>query len=234
MNESRDKLLKETAHLDARGLLRVAVELFGEKLGLASSFGAEDQVLLDMLVKLADKPVVFTLDTGRLPGQTYDLIERTRRRYGIEIEMLFPDYKKVESMVAKHGPNLFYNSLELRKMCCHVRKIEPLERRLAHLEAWICGLRSRQSPTRDKLERVEIDDNFSLLKLSPLADWSDKQLWDYIKANDVPYNALHDQGYPSIGCAPCTRAVAPGQDIRAGRWWWERPEQKECGLHLKS
>lgn len=227
------RIIADTSGLDAGQLLEHMLEKYGDGIALASSFGAEDQVLTDMLCRISDSPRIFTLDTGRLPEQTYDVMEETRRRYGIRIQIVFPEREKVEEMVNTWGPNLFYGSIEARKRCCGIRKIEPLKRVLRDLQAWICGLRAEQALTRTGLGRVEYDEQFGLLKVSPLADWTTKQVWDYIKERDVPYNALHDQGYPSIGCAPCTRAVGPGQDIRAGRWWWEEPEHKECGLHLK-
>lgn len=214
-------------------LITGVLDRFGENVALATSFGAEDQVLTDMLCKLSTTPKLFTLDTGRLPQETYDVMQKTRERYGINIEVLFPQAQQVQAMVNEHGPNLFYRSVELRKECCYIRKIEPLKRKLADLKAWICGLRTNQSATRSALQPVEADATFHLIKVSPLANWTTDQVWDYIKAHEVPYNILHDQGYPSIGCAPCTRAITEGQDIRAGRWWWEMPEQKECGLHLR-
>jgi phosphoadenosine phosphosulfate reductase len=230
---STDTLAAETSHLDPVQLLRHMMDRFADRIALASSFGAEDQVLTDMLCKVSGNPRIFTLDTGRLPQETYDIMAATRQRYGIQIDIVFPDREQVEDMVNTHGPNLFYNSIEARKLCCHIRKVEPLKRMLNGLQAWICGLRAEQSLTRINLQRIEWDDTFALLKISPLADWTTEQVWDYIKQNDVPYNKLHDQGYPSIGCAPCTRAIGPNDDIRAGRWWWEQPEHKECGLHWK-
>ncbi|UCD52583.1 MAG: phosphoadenylyl-sulfate reductase [Phycisphaerales bacterium] len=227
------ELTEATKGLDALQLLGHVVKQFGDQVALASSLGAEDQVLTDMLCKICDKPRIFTLDTGRLPEETYEVITTTREKYGIAIDILFPDRQQVEEMVNAHGPNLFYESVEARQRCCRIRKIEPLKRVLSNLQAWICGLREEQSMTRTGLQRVEWDETFGLLKISPLADWTTTQVWDYIRANDVPYNRLHDQGYPSIGCAPCTRAVAAGEDIRSGRWWWEQPEHKECGLHWK-
>lgn len=223
----------ETSGLDPEQLLRHVVDKFADKIALASSFGAEDQVLTDMLYKVSDSPRIFTLDTGRLPQETYDVMAATRERYGIQIEILFPDRKQVEDMVNTRGPNLFYESIEARKLCCQIRKVEPLKRMLSGLQAWICGLRAEQSLTRTGLQRVEWDETFGLLKICPLADWTTEQVWDYIRNNDVPYNKLHDEGYPSIGCAPCTRAIGPDDDIRSGRWWWEEPEHKECGLHWK-
>ena len=194
------------------------VEQLGDRVAFASSLGAEDQVVTDMLAKITGKPKIFTLDTGRLPEATYQLIDTTRRKYGIDIEILFPDRQKVEEMTNAYGPNLFRDSIENRKLCCRVRKIEPLKRKLATLDAWICGLRSEQSVTRKGLAAVEFDDAFGLIKINPLADWTDWQVWEYIKANNVPYSVLHDAGFPSIGCEPCTRAITQGEDIRAGRW----------------
>jgi len=182
--------------------------------------------------RLTERPRVFTLDTGRLPQETYDVIEATYKRYGLRIEMISPVAADVELLVNECGPNCFRKSVELRKRCCRVRKILPLRRALSGLSAWITGLRREQAPTRTALAAEQWDEANDLWKISPLADWSSEHIWRYIRANDVPYNALHDRGYPSIGCAPCTRAVADGEDIRSGRWWWESPELKECGLHL--
>ncbi len=214
-------------------LIRDALNEFGDRVALSSSLGAEDQVLTHMLCQVTDAPRIFTLDTGRLPQETHDVLDRTRSHFGIEIDVLFPEAPDVEDMVRRSGMNLFYEGIELRHECCSVRKIAPLKKRLASLDAWICGLRAEQSITRSDLSRVSVDETFGLIKVSPLAHWTEQQVWAYIKQHDVPTNALHDQGYPSIGCAPCTRAVVPGQDIRAGRWWWELPQHKECGLHLR-
>ena len=218
----------------AQDVLKWALSEFGERIALASSFGAEDVVLIDMLAKIDPKARVFTLDTGRLPQETYEVMEKVREKYGTKIEVYFPETKSVEEMEEKHGPNLFYKSLDLRKLCCQVRKIEPLNRAFSDLDAWICGLRREQAVTRTVIKKVEIDKaHGSIVKVNALADWTEKQVWAYIKENNVPCNTLHDQNYPSIGCAPCTRAIEPGEDVRAGRWWWETPEQKECGLHSK-
>ncbi len=226
------QLIIETQGYSAEQLLKHLLGQFADKIALATSFGAEDQVLTDMLCRISSTAKIFTLDTGRLPQETYELMQATREKYGIQIDILFPDYIKVEEMVNKYGPNLFYNSIEWRKLCCQVRKIEPLKRKLSGLQAWICGLRAEQSLTRTALQRIEYDENFGIIKVSPLADWTTEKVWDYIRKNNVPYNKLHSKGYPSIGCAPCTRAIKDGQDLRAGRWWWEEPEHKECGLHL--
>lgn len=231
MYELVEQIKKQTAGLEPRELLAAVLERFGDRVALASSFGAEDQVLTDLLCGLTARPQVFTLDTGRLPEETYQLFEQTEARYGIRIEVLFPDADAVSRMVDEHGINLFRDSVENRKLCCRIRKVLPLQKRLSGLDAWICGLRKEQSVTRREMEPVEWDDQFGLIKINPLADWSTEQVWDYVERRQVPTHALHAKGYPSIGCAPCTRAVAPGEDIRSGRWWWEQPEHKECGLH---
>ena len=212
-------------------LLRWAIERFHPRIALASSFGAEDVVLIDMLVRIRPDARIVTLDTGRLHEDTYEVMERIRLRYGVRIETFFPDREAVERLEREKGPYSFRDSIESRKECCAIRKVEPLWRALAGLEAWITGLRREQAITRVRIRNLEFDETFGLLKLNPLADWAESQVWDYIRRHEVPYNALHDRGFPSIGCAPCTRAVHKGEDIRAGRWWWERPEQKECGLH---
>lgn len=234
MNEEVKKIIEDVKGLSTQELIGYILRRFGDKAALASSFSAEDQVITDMMCRVSTNVKIFTLDTGRLPEQTYEVIERTGKKYGIKISIMFPDSGQVEQMVNENGPNLFYDSIENRKLCCRIRKIEPLKRALGNLDAWLCGLRAEQSVTRAQLEAVEWDDTFNLIKVCPLADWSTEQVWEYIKQNDVPYNRLHDEGYPSIGCAPCTRAVKEGEDIRAGRWWWEEPEHKECGLHLKA
>lgn len=216
--------------MSAEEVLKWAFNKYSEKVASANSFGAEDVVLTDMISKINPKARIFTLDTGRLPQETYDVWEKLEEKYKIKIIPYFPDKEAVEKMILEYGPNLFYKSLELRKFCCKVRKIDPLNRALSELDAWICGLRREQAVTRVEIKKVE---EGTPVKINPLADWTEKQVWDYIKKNNVPYNKLHDKNYPSIGCAPCTRAVKPGEDIRAGRWWWETPEQKECGLHKK-
>jgi phosphoadenosine phosphosulfate reductase len=201
---------------------------------LASSFGAEDMVLTDLIARHGLPIRVFTLDTGRLPEETHALIERTREHYGLPVDVYVPDTRAVQQYVRAHGSNAFYRGVELRQRCCAIRKTEPLARALVAKGAWITGLRRAQSPTRAEVAIEEFDARHGLPKFNPLADWSEEDVWAYIRTHGVPYNALHDRGYPSIGCAPCTRAVAPGEDIRAGRWWWENPEHKECGLHRRS
>lgn len=200
----------------------------------ANSLGAEDMVLTDLIVKSGLPIEIFSLDTGRLPLETYDLMAKVQEHYGLKLKVYFPQGEAVENYVREHGINAFYNSVELRKSCCYVRKVEPLKRALAGKKAWITGLRAQQAATRVGLPVREFDEGNGLEKFNPLSDWTEKEVWAYIKQNGVPYNALHDKFYPSIGCAPCTRAVTPGEDIRSGRWWWENPESKECGLHVKA
>jgi phosphoadenosine phosphosulfate reductase len=224
-------LREQTRELRAAELVEYIAGRFGPRVALASSLSAEDQVLTHMLVQRVDEPRVFTLDTGRLPQETYDVLEETRRRYDLDIEVLYPDREALEELVGREGPNCFRRSVQMRKRCCHVRKVVPLKRKLATLDAWITGLRREQATTRTDVHRVEWDAGNGLVKVNPLANWSTDAVWAYIHEHNVPYNALHDAGYPSIGCAPCTRAVGPEEDIRAGRWWWEAPEHKECGLH---
>ena len=210
-----------------------ALKNFYPEISVASSFGAEDVVLIDMLSKLQPKMRVFTLDTGRLNEETYEVMERVRLKYKISIESYFPDLKAVEALERQKGFYSFRESVDNRIECCGIRKVEPLRRALKGVKAWVTGLRHEQSVTRAGVNKIEIDEaHGGIFKINPLLEWSDGQVWDYIRKNDVPYNKLHDLGYPSIGCAPCTRAVKPGEDIRAGRWWWESPEHKECGLHV--
>ncbi|MDP4208312.1 MAG: phosphoadenylyl-sulfate reductase [Bacteroidota bacterium] len=203
------------------------------RIALSSSLGAEDQVLTHLAWLVDPKVRIFTLDTGRLFSETYDLIDATNKLFDIKIDVFFPETKSVEKMVASKGINLFYDSIESRKECCHVRKLEPLKRAFADLDVWICGLRKDQSITRFYSKLVEWDEANGLIKINPLINWTEKQVWAYIREHNIPYNALHDKGFPSIGCQPCTRAVTPGDDIRSGRWWWEEPEHKECGLHSR-
>jgi phosphoadenosine phosphosulfate reductase len=220
--------------LEARDVLALALDELGrDRLAIASSFGAEDVVLIDLLAWLEPRPRVFTLDTGRLPQETYDLMDQVRRRYKIDIEVFFPEAERVEAMVRSRGLNLFYESTENRTLCCRVRKVEPLGRALATLDGWVTGIRRDQVATRVETAKIGPDPTHDgIWKIAPLADWTSERVWAYIREHDLPYNALHDQGYPSIGCAPCTRAIEPGEDERSGRWWWERPEERECGIHF--
>ncbi len=216
-------------------LLADAVKEFGDQqqVTFANSFGAEDMVLTDIILREGLPIEIFSLDTGRLPAETYNLIAQTEKTYQTRLKVLFPRLETVEHYVQTHGINAFYESVELRKACCHMRKVEPLQRALKGKKAWITGMRAEQSATRTDLPLRQFDAGNGLEKFNPLSDWTEQEVWAYIRMHDVPYNKLHDQFYPSIGCAPCTRAVAIGEDIRAGRWWWENPESKECGLHVK-
>jgi phosphoadenosine phosphosulfate reductase len=197
----------------------------------ANSMGAEDMVLTDLILKDFPAVGIFSLDTGRLPEETYVLMQQLEEKYGYRVKLYYPDTAAIENFIHANGINAFYNSVEMRKECCRLRKVEPLKRALAGQDAWITGQRRSQSVTRTELAPIEYDKTFDLYKANPLYDWEESEVWAYIKAFDVPYNALHDRHYPSIGCAPCTRAIAKGEDIRAGRWWWENPESKECGLN---
>lgn len=229
-----EKLADEFENKSAQEVLKWALDTFGTRIALASSFGAEDVAVIDMMVKVdKNRTRVFTLETGRLNQETYDVMDAIRARYGIQIEAFFPDQKEVEDMIRSKGMNLMYESVENRKLCCEIRKVHSLNRALSNLDGWITGLRKDQVATRSTTKKIEIDAvHGGILKLNPIADWSSDMVWDYIRKNNIPYNALHDKGFPSIGCEPCTRAVQPGEDPRAGRWWWENAAAKECGLHF--
>ncbi|MDJ0787578.1 MAG: phosphoadenylyl-sulfate reductase [Myxococcota bacterium] len=212
-------------------ILTWTVEKFGDRFALQCSFGnPEGLVLLDMLSRIQPRPRVFVLDTGRMPQATYDLIDRVRDRYDARIEVVFPEARAVQEMVEEHGVNLFYESLEKRKLCCRIRKVEPSRRYLAGLDAYVTGLRREQNVTREDTPRVSADG--TALKINPLVDWTHDDVWAYVRQHDVPVNRLHSEGYPTVGCEPCTRAIRAGEDPRAGRWWWEDEATKECGLHV--
>ncbi len=236
MHTKLNEALAAVNHFSTIDLLSWSFAKVHPRLALACSFQAEGSVLIDLLHRLRGSDFrVFTLDTGRLNQETYDCMEAIRTRYGIEIEVFFPDATRVDDRVRRHGMNLFYDSIEQRKLCCGIRKVEPLKRALSGLDCWMTGLRREQAVTRALVQKVEIDhEHGGIVKLNPLADWTGRQIWDYIRQHRLPYNKLHDRGYPSIGCAPCTRAVQAVEDSRAGRWWWENPETRECGLHVKS
>jgi phosphoadenosine phosphosulfate reductase len=219
--------------MTAEEILAWAWKLFQPRVAFGSSLGMEDQVLTDLISRTVPDLPVFTLDTGRLFPETYNLIERTEECYALKIRIFQPDALAVEQMVNRHGINLFRQSVELRHHCCFLRKVQPLRRALTGLDAWICGLRREQSITRAGLELVEWDETNNLVKINPLANWSETEVREYVQIHQVPYNPLHDRGFPSIGCACCTRAIQKGEDLRAGRWWWEAPEHRECGLHWK-
>lgn len=228
------RLNAELEGKSAEEVLRYFLEQYKGRIALSSSLSIEDQVLTDIIVKEAPATRIFTLDTGRLFPETYQLIDHTDMKYGIKMEVFFPDYHEVQRMVREEGINLFYNSVESRHRCCQIRKLEPLHRAMQGLDVWVCGLRRQQSVTRKDMNLVEWDDMHGLIKVNPLIEWTEQQVWDYIHEHSVPYNKLHDKGFPSIGCEPCTRAVKPGEDIRSGRWWWEDPNHRECGLHQRN
>lgn len=229
-----EQLQKELEGRDAESVIRLAWETFGEGLVFATSLAAEDQVITEIIARNRWPIPLVTLDTGRLFPESYALLAETEKRYGVRIRVFFPDRPSVEAMVAEKGVNLFYDSVENRRLCCRVRKLEPLKRALAAHRAWLCGLRREQSVTRAALRVVEEDLANGLVKVSPLADWTEQQVWGYVAARQVPYSPLHDQGFPSIGCACCTRAVKRTEDVRSGRWWWEEAAHRECGLHGRS
>ncbi len=226
-----NKLNEQIKGLTPEAIIRFAAKEFGKRLALASSLGEEDQVLTHMISLAAPEIRIFTLDTGRLFPETYELMAKIQKRYPMSFEIYFPDSIAVEEMVKDKGINLFYESIENRKACCGIRKVEPLKRALKNVDAWISGLRRDQSVTRQDVKIFEWDVLNEKIKINPLADWTLDEVREYITVNKLDVNPLHEKGFVSIGCAPCTRAVKPGEDIRAGRWWWERPEQKECGLH---
>ena len=226
------ELLEKSKGRSAEEIIKLAHETFGQRLTFATSLGEEDQVITDMIAKGAPQIGIFTLDTGRLHQETYDLWDKTQKRYDkVTFKIYFPDAKRVEEMVRSKGINLFYESVENRKLCCGIRKVEPLQRALKNVGAWITGLRRAQSVTRADAKAFEWDEANKKIKVNPLVDWNLDQVKEYIKKHNVDINPLHAKGFISIGCAPCTRAVKSGEDIRAGRWWWETPESKECGLH---
>lgn len=222
--------LTSLIHATEQTLTRIAAEF--SPAVFASSLAAEDMVLTDMILK-AKLPIgIFSLETGRLHQETLAVLDKVKARYDHDITLYRPQPEAVAAYVEQNGLNAFYNSVDMRRECCRIRKVEPLGRALAGNKAWVTGQRRAQSTTRAELHVQEEDAAHAMTKFNPLADWSEQDVWDYIRANDVPYNALHDRGYPSIGCEPCTRAVQPGEDVRAGRWWWENPDSKECGLHM--
>ncbi len=230
--EIAKKLNEELKNSSAKEVIGYFVDNF-KNVALSSSLGVEDQVLTDLLLKKDKKANIFTLDTGRLHPETYDVMDATNLKYQIKINVFFPQNNLVQELYQTQGVNGHYESIDNRKNCCNIRKIEPLKRALKDVEIWITGLRASQSVTRVDMPLVEYDAAFDVIKVNPLISWSESDVWDYVKENSVPTNKLHKMGFPSIGCAPCTRAIKEGEDIRAGRWWWENPEHKECGLHKK-
>jgi thioredoxin-dependent adenylylsulfate APS reductase len=227
------ELAVELEGVEPEEVLAWALERFSPRIAISTAFQVDGVALLDMAYRIDPEVQVFSVDTGRLPQETFDLIEGLRARYPrLNLTLLAPEARHVEGMVGRHGPNLFRHEVPLRLLCCQVRKVLPLQQHLASLDAWITGLRRDQWATRTNIRKVEIDhDHGAIVKLSPLAEWTEEEVWDYVRANDVPYHPLYDRGYGSIGCAPCTRAIAPGEQARAGRWWWEENAPKECGIH---
>jgi len=213
-------------------VIRWALERFGRGVAICTSLQADGLVIVDMAWRIDPTVRVFTIDTGRLPQETYQFLDRVREHYGIALEVHGPETQQVDSMVQRHGVDLFYREVPLRLLCCQVRKVLPLRRALHHLDAWVTGLRRDQWATRSNIRKIELDhDHGGIVKINPLADWAEDEVWDYIRAYNVPHHPLYDRGYTSIGCAPCTRPVQLGEDHRAGRWWWEKGAPKECGMH---
>jgi thioredoxin-dependent adenylylsulfate APS reductase len=233
LSEDVHELAAEYESRPPQDVIAWALDRFVPILAIATSFQAAGMVILDMAHRIDPRVRLFTIDTGRLPRETYELMDEVRERYGIPVEVYFPDPDDLAQMARKHGVNPFYRSVSLRLLCCNIRKVNPLNRALKDLDAWITGLRRSQGETRADTAKIEIDAvHGSIIKVNPLADWSDDQVWEYIRANQVPYNKLYDKGFTSIGCDPCTRPIKPGEDSRAGRWWWEKDMPKECGIHV--
>ena len=219
-------------HTGAEALLEWALDRFHPKMAISAAGGVDGMAIIDMAWRINPDVRVFTLDTGRLPVETYGLFEEIRETYGIAVEFEYPDTAAISGLVTAEGPNLMYRSVDLRIACCEIRKVEPLKRKLRTLDAWVAGLRREQWASRKNVAKVELDtDHGGIVKLNPLADWTADEVWDYVRKNEVPYHELFDHGYSSIGCAPCTRPVDPGESERAGRWWWEENTSKECGIH---
>jgi thioredoxin-dependent adenylylsulfate APS reductase len=227
------QLADEYEHRSAEEVLEWALATYGRLVAISTSFQAEGMVIFDMAHRIDPDVRVLTIDTGRLPQETYDLIDRVREHYDVSVEVIYPNQDELSQMVSQHGLSPFYRSVSLRLLCCNIRKVNPLNRALKDLDAWITGLRRGQGETRARTRKIEVDvAHGGITKVNPLADWSSEQVWDYVRSHDVPYNELYDKGYTSIGCAPCTRPIETGEDMRAGRWWWENGMPKECGIHL--
>jgi phosphoadenosine phosphosulfate reductase len=229
-----DRIAVDFEQRSPQDVLHWAIDRFEDRLAIATSFQADGMALLDMAWRIDPRVRVITVDSGRLRQETYDFIDQVRERYAIPIEVFTPHAAELEPFVGEHGPNPFYRSLELRVRCCEIRKVAPLTRALRGFDAWVSGQRRDHLTTRRNIRVIERDElHGGMVKLNPLAHWSEDQVWDYLRAHDVPYNTLYDQGFTSIGCAPCTRATRPGEDPRAGRWWWEAEATKECGMHCR-
>ncbi len=228
-----NSLLELIANQSEVEALRLLTELFPGQVAFSSSLGYEDQLITDLILKNELPIRIFTLDTGRLFEETYKTLQRTSRRYDTKLEVVFPKHEAVEDLLSEKGPYSFYDSVENRKECCFIRKVEPLNRALEGVKIWVTGIRAEQSGNRQEMQPIERDEAHDLFKFHPLLSWCFDEVQEYVKEHDIPYNLLHDKGFVSIGCAPCTRAIQPGEDFRAGRWWWEDESKKECGLHAK-
>ena len=236
MYENKEQIAqwnKELKNSTPEQVMSFFLNEFPNKIALSTSLGYEDQVLTQIVSSISKSAKIFTLDTGRLFPETYELLDKTSKKYGVNINVYFPNTDDVEEMVNSKGINLFYDSIENRKLCCNLRKLVPLARAMSGLSGWITGLRRDQSVTRTDMQLVEWDENNNMLKINPLINWTEQEVIDYIDDNKIPFNPLHKKGFASIGCQPCTRAIEPDEDVRAGRWWWENPDTKECGLHQK-
>lgn len=231
MKENISLLLDKFKNSDVLEILTWFAEKYQDHIIFSTSLSAEDQIITHVIATGKLPIRLITLDTGRLFQETYDVLDITVKKYGLAIDVFFPESARVEKMVNQSGINLFYDSVENRRQCCSIRKTLPIRRALHGMKIWITGMRQDQSVTRSESEMFSWDENLHLLKINPLIYWTNEQVWQYIKENHIPYNELHDKGFPSIGCLPCTRAVLPGEDQRSGRWWWELPQFKECGLH---
>lgn len=225
------ELEKKYRHASAEEIIDKAIELYGDNLAFATSLAWEDQAVTKLILEKTKNVKIFTLDTGRLSQETYDTIDATEKYFGIKIIKLFPDNKQVEEMINIKGVNSFYESIENRKECCNIRKTLPMQKFLSDKSAWITGLRREQSVTRFGMKKIEWDEKNGIVKFNPIADWTENETIEFVKKTKIPYNSLQDIGFRSLGCLPCTKAVGENDDLRAGRWWWESPESKECGLH---
>ena len=227
------ELNREFENSPPEDILKWCIDELHPNIAMATSFQAQGMVIIDMLMNIDKRARIFTVDTGRLNQETYDVLDEVRTKYNNNVEVLFPDFNEVEKMVSEKGMNLFFKGRENRLLCCQIRKTNPLNRYLKTLDGWITSIRRDQTEARSTAQKFEIDTlHDNILKVNPIVDWTEEKIWEYIKSNNVPYNKLHDMGYPSIGCEPCTRAVKPGDDPRSGRWWWESDTDKECGIHF--